>query len=100
VLGQLMVGCSLGLSQQGRSLGASVVLHVANMRRARDLGAVDFDTLGVPTAGIAHYKRGLGAEFRQRGYAQWEPSWLPSRRYLRFISARLPARRAAAPKSA
>jgi CelD/BcsL family acetyltransferase involved in cellulose biosynthesis len=94
VLGDLMIGWEMGMSDEGRSAGASLILHTANMRRARDLGVSEFDMLGAPTPGIAHYKRSLGADLRTRGYAQWEPGWLPSRRYLRRVSTLLPTGKA------
>lgn len=92
-LGGRMIGWEMGMTDEGRSAGASIVLHAANMRRARDLGAEEFDMLGAPTPGIARYKRSLGADFRPRGYALWEPVWLPSRRYLRRLSHLRPARK-------
>mgnify|MGYP000719337766 CR=1 FL=1 len=88
-LGRRLIGWEMGMSDAGRSAGASLVLHTANMRRARDMGADEFDMLGAPTPGIAHYKRSLGAELRPRGYAQWEPAWLPSRKHLRRASSLL-----------
>jgi CelD/BcsL family acetyltransferase involved in cellulose biosynthesis len=89
VLGDLVVGWEMGMGEEGRRAGASLVLHSATMRRARDLGAAEFDLLGTPTPGIAHYKRSLGAELRTRGVAHWEPRWLPSRRSLRRLNALL-----------
>jgi CelD/BcsL family acetyltransferase involved in cellulose biosynthesis len=89
VLGDLMIGWEMGMDEEGRRAGASLVLHVANMRRARDSGAAEFDMLGTPTPGIAHYKRSLGAQLRPRGVAHWEPGWLPPRRHLRRAAALL-----------
>lgn len=94
-LGDRLIGWEMGMSDEGRAAGASLVLHMANMRRARDMGAVEFDMLGAPTPGVAKYKRSLGADLRMRGYAQWEPVWLPSRKYLRRLTSALPERKAA-----
>jgi hypothetical protein len=85
LLGRRLVAWQMGMSAEGRVLGASSVLATAVMRRARDLGAIEFDMLGAPTPGIASYKRSLGAEFRPRTVGYWTAPWLPPRRYLRRL---------------
>jgi hypothetical protein len=88
--GSRLIGWDLGISEEGRAVGASPLLITAVMRCARDLGAAEFDMLGLPTPGIAHYKRSLGAEIRPSGAAHWSPPWLPASRHLRRLSARPP----------
>jgi hypothetical protein len=90
-LGRRLIGWDVGISEKGRALGASPLLTTTVMRCARDMGAVEFDMLGLPTPGIARYKRSLGAELRPSGAAHWSPPWLPPRRYLRRLSAFRPA---------
>jgi Acetyltransferase (GNAT) domain len=86
LLGRRLVAWEMGISREGRVLGASHVLAAAVMRRARNLGAIEFDMLGAPTPGIATYKRSLGAELRPRTAAHWTAPWLPPYRYLRRLS--------------
>ncbi len=91
LFGDRLVGWEMGMSEEGRAAGASLVLHTAVMRRARDLGATELDMLGAPTPSIASYKRSLGAELRPRGVAVWAPHWLPPRKYLRRVATLLPS---------
>jgi hypothetical protein len=86
LLGRRLVAWEMGISREGRMLGASPVLAAAVMRRARNLGATEFDMLGAPTPGIATYKRSLGAELRPRTAAHWTAPWLPPYSYLRRLS--------------
>jgi Acetyltransferase (GNAT) domain len=87
LLGRRLVAWEMGISSEGRVLGASPVLAAAVMRRARNLGATEFDMLGAPTPGIATYKRSLGAELRPRTAAHWTAPWLPPYRHLRRLSS-------------
>jgi hypothetical protein len=91
--GQL-IGWEMGVSEAGRRANAGVVLQVHAMRNARDLGAKELDMLGAPTEGIAHYKRGLGAEFRRRGVARWESPLVGGLRLAGRATALLPTRAA------
>jgi hypothetical protein len=94
-LGRRLIGWELGVAEEGRAVGASPLLITAVMRRARDLGAAEFDMLGAPTPGIAQHKRSLGAEICPSGAAHWSPAWLPSRRFVRRLSGLLPTTRPA-----
>ncbi|MDH2414180.1 GNAT family N-acetyltransferase [Nocardioides sp. CER19] len=64
-------GWEVGLGEDGRAAGAMLAIQWSLMRRARDLGLRELDTLGAPNPGIENYKRSLGAEFRPRGVARW-----------------------------
>lgn len=75
--GENLIGWEMGLSPAGRSAGATSLICLAGLRRARQLGCAGYDVLGAPNAGIAEYKRGLGAEFRPCGVARWASPLLP-----------------------
>jgi hypothetical protein len=71
VLGNRLFGWEEATSAEGRKLGASAQLWLDCLRRARELGVAEIDLLGVPTPGLAAYKRGLGAEIVPCGVAEW-----------------------------
>jgi hypothetical protein len=87
LVGGRLIGWEIGISEEGRALGASSLLINAVLRSARDNGAVEVDLLGAPTPGVARYKRSLGAEIRPRSAVSWSSRLLPSPATIRRLSA-------------
>jgi CelD/BcsL family acetyltransferase involved in cellulose biosynthesis len=77
VAGDRLYAWEAGLGEEGRAAGAMLAMQWAVMRRARDLGLPELDTLGAPNPAIEDYKRSLGAEFRPRGVARWRSPVVP-----------------------
>jgi CelD/BcsL family acetyltransferase involved in cellulose biosynthesis len=89
--GENLIGWEMGMSPEGRAAGAASLICLAGLRRARELGCAGYDVLGAPNAGIADYKRSLGAEFQPCGVARWASPLLPWGKRLIGLAGRVPA---------